>query len=64
MLHQSIYELDRLNLVMAPVPDAVLLERIPTGYRHLAHLRTRIGYDDGQSLWLAVPFIGSSLSVA
>ncbi len=28
-----------------PELDAELLERFPTGYRHLAYIQTRIGYD-------------------
>ena len=47
VLRQSIYEVDRLDPVTpgtAPVLDAALLDRFPTGYRHLAYLQTRIGY--------------------
>ena len=48
VLRQPIYEKDRLDPV---APDAVLsldpalLARFPPGYRHLAYLQTRIGYD-------------------
>ena len=48
VLRQSIYELDRLDPVVpgtAPVLDTALLEQFPTGYRHLAYLQTRIGFD-------------------
>ena len=48
VLRQSIYELDRLDPVTpgtAPVLDTTLLERFPIGYRHLAYLQTRIGFD-------------------
>ena len=48
VLRQSIYELDRLDPVTpgtVPVLDAALLDRFPIGYRHLAYLQTRIGYD-------------------
>jgi hypothetical protein len=48
VLRQPIYEKDRLD----PVDPAArlelergLLERFPEGYRHLAYLQTRIGYD-------------------
>ena len=48
VLRQSIYELDRLDPVMpgtAPVLDTALLEQFPIGYRHLAYLQTRIGFN-------------------
>ena len=48
VLRQSIYELDRLDPVApgtAPILDTTLLEQFPIGYRHLAYLQTRIGYD-------------------
>ena len=48
VLRQSIYELDRLDPVTpgtAPLLDTTLLERFPIGYRHLAYLQTRIGFD-------------------
>ncbi len=48
VLRQSIYELDRLDPVepgTIPVLDTKLLEQFPIGYRHLAYLQTRIGYD-------------------
>jgi len=47
-LRQPIYEKDRLDPVApgdAPRLDASLLERFPEGYRHLAYLQTRIGYE-------------------
>ena len=47
-LRQPIYEIDRLTAVSGgpgPQLDAALLERFPTGYRHLAYIQTRIGYD-------------------
>lgn len=46
-LRQPIYEHDRLDPVDAAPPDldADLLSRFPEGYRHLAYLQTRIGYD-------------------
>lgn len=47
-LRQPIYEKDRLDPVApgdAPRFDAGLLERFPEGYRHLAYLQTRIGYE-------------------
>ena len=53
VLRQSIYELDRLDPVMpgtAPVLDKTLLEQFPIGYRHLAYLQTRIGYDVARDL--------------
>jgi hypothetical protein len=48
VLRQPIYEKDRLDPVgpgAAPVLDPELLERFPEGYRHLAYLQTRIGYE-------------------
>ena len=53
VLRQSIYELDRLDPVTpgtAPVLDTTLLEQFPIGYRHLAYLQTRIGYDVTRNL--------------
>jgi hypothetical protein len=47
VLRQPIYEKDRLDPVTpgaAPALDRALLEQFPTGYRHLAYLQTRIGY--------------------
>lgn len=48
LLHrQPIYEKDRidpLDLSSAPVLDAKALARFPEGYRHLAYIQTRIGY--------------------
>src|SRR3954449_4287554 len=48
VLRQPIYEKDRIDPVdptAALSLDAELLERFPEGYRHLAYLQTRIGYD-------------------
>jgi len=48
VLRQPIYEKDRLDPIDPAahlVLDAQLLERFPEGYRHLAYLQTRIGYD-------------------
>jgi hypothetical protein len=47
VLRQPIYEHDRLDPVDAPAPslDPQLLERFPTGYRHLAYLQQRAGYE-------------------
>jgi hypothetical protein len=48
VLRQPIYEKDRLDPVTPdarPSLDAGLLQRFPEGYRHLAYLQTRIGYD-------------------
>ena len=45
---QPIYEKDRLDPVdpsAAPSLDAALLAQFPEGYRHLAYLQTRIGYE-------------------
>ena len=47
VLRQPIYEKDRMDPVTpgaAPALDRPLLESFPVGYRHLAHLQTRIGY--------------------
>jgi len=47
-LRQPIYEKDRIDLVDPSATlrlDADLLGRFPEGYRHLAYLQTRIGYD-------------------
>jgi hypothetical protein len=48
VLRQPIYERDRID-PLAPgaivALDPQLLERFPDGYRHLAYLQTRIGYD-------------------
>jgi len=46
-LRQPIYEKDRLDPVdpaARPELDASVLERFPEGYRHLAYLQTRIGF--------------------
>jgi hypothetical protein len=48
VLRQPIYEKDRMDPVDPAVRltlDAELLGRFPEGYRHLAYLQTRIGYD-------------------
>jgi len=48
VLRQPIYEKDRMDPVdpAARVSlDPALLARFPEGYRHLAYLQTRIGYD-------------------
>jgi hypothetical protein len=48
VLRQPIYEKDRIDLVApgpAPKLDPDLLARFPEGYRHLAYLQSRHGYD-------------------
>lgn len=48
VLRQPIYEKDRLDLLdpgQSLDLDKTLLERFPEGYRHLAYLQSRIGYD-------------------
>ena len=48
VLRQPIYEKDRMDPVDPAVRlslDAALLARFPEGYRHLAYLQTRIGYE-------------------
>ena len=48
VLRQPIYEKDRLDPVDPSASlslDAQILERFPTGYRHLAYLQTLIGYE-------------------
>ncbi len=48
VLRQPIYEIDRLTPTSGgpgPELDRELLGRFPTGYRHLAYVQTRIGYD-------------------
>jgi SnoaL-like domain len=48
VLRQPIYEKDRLDPVDPSaklVLDADLLKRFPEGYRHLAYLQSRIGYE-------------------
>jgi hypothetical protein len=48
VLRQPIYEKDRMDPVDPGVRlalDADLLARFPEGYRHLAYLQTRIGYE-------------------
>ena len=48
VLRQPIYEKDRMDPVDPAVRlslDAALLAQFPEGYRHLAYLQTRIGYE-------------------
>jgi hypothetical protein len=48
ILRQPIYEMDRLDPIDPAAHlelDAGLLAQFPMGYRHLAYLQTRIGYD-------------------
>ena len=48
VLRQPIYELDRMDPVDPAARlelDRDLLARFPAGYRHLAYLQTRIGYE-------------------
>ena len=48
VLRQPIYEIDRLTPVSGgpgPKLDGDLLGQFPSGYRHLAYIQTRIGYD-------------------
>jgi len=48
VLRQPIYEKDRIDPVDPAASlslDAQLLGQFPEGYRHLAYLQTRIGYD-------------------
>jgi hypothetical protein len=48
VLRQPIYEIDRLTPVSGgagPELDAGLLAQFPAGYRHLAYIQTKIGYD-------------------
>jgi len=48
VLRQPIYEIDRLTPVSGgpgPALDPELLARFPSGYRHLAYVQTRIGYE-------------------
>lgn len=48
VLRQPIYEQDRLDPVDPAATlalDAGTLARFPDGYRHLAYVQTRIGYD-------------------
>ena len=47
VLRQPIYEMDRLNSIvpgLSPTLDNNLLSEFPTGYKHLAYLQIRIGY--------------------
>jgi hypothetical protein len=48
VLRQPIYEIDRLTPVSGgpgPKLDQALLAQFPTGYRHLAYIQTKIGYE-------------------
>ena len=48
VLRQPVYEIDRLTPVSGgpgPKLDGDLLAQFPSGYRHLAYIQTRIGYD-------------------
>lgn len=48
VLRQPIYEIDRLTPVSGgagPALDADLLGQFPPGYRHLAYIQSRIGYE-------------------
>jgi SnoaL-like protein len=48
VLRQPIYEQDRIAPVMmgeAPTLDQTLLASFPDGYRHLAYMQTRLGYE-------------------
>ena len=48
VLRQPIYERDRMDPVDPAARlrlDPALLARFPEGYRHLAYLQTRIGYE-------------------
>jgi hypothetical protein len=48
VLRQPIYEKDRLDPIDPAARlelDGDLLSQFPEGYRHLAYLQTRIGYD-------------------
>jgi hypothetical protein len=48
VLRQPIYEKDRMDPVDPAARltlDATVLAQFPVGYRHLAYLQTRIGYD-------------------
>jgi hypothetical protein len=53
VLRQPIYEKDRMDPVDTAAKlslDADLLARFPEGYRHLAYLQTRIGYEVKQDM--------------
>jgi hypothetical protein len=53
VLRQPVYELDRLTPVdpsAVPKLDAELLGMFPDGYRHLAYLQTKIGFDVDKKL--------------
>ena len=48
LLRQPVYELDRVAPVdpgLAPTLDDALLQAFPDGYRHLAYLQSRMGFD-------------------
>jgi len=45
---QPVYELDRMtpvNPAKVPILDEELLNSFPVGYRHLAYLQTKVGFD-------------------
>ena len=47
-LRQPIYEKDRIDAVDANAPltlDQDLLDQFPVGYRHLAYIQTKVGYE-------------------
>jgi hypothetical protein len=53
VLRQPVYELDRLTPVNpAQIPDLedTLLQSYPEGYRHLAYLQTKLGFDVSKTL--------------
>lgn len=52
-LRQPIYEKDRLDAVDADAPlelDQELLNSFPVGYRHLAYIQTKVGYEVEQNM--------------
>lgn len=53
VLRQPVYELDRMTPVdpaTVPTLDASLLNAFPNGYRHLAYLQTKVGFDVDKTL--------------
>jgi len=53
VVRQPIYERDRINTVDPGAElrlDPALLERFPSGYRHLAYLQTQAGYEVKQTM--------------
>ena len=53
MLRQPVYEMDRMTLVDPAATltlDAQLLASFPEGYRHLAYLQTRLGFEVKKNL--------------